>query len=154
MKKAAKHAIPFFFRLSHLYEPDYGFYEEEHFHRLVDLERKRALRSNTAPALLLLDLTGFGDEVEADPTLRKVASVLVSSTREVDAKGWYRYPAVLGILVADSIAAGGIPFSAGDAVLERLRANLAKNLTRSEVERIGFSFRTGWAPGDDLRAVQ
>ena len=154
MKKSPKHAIPFFFRLSHLYEPDYGFHEEEHFHRLADLERKRALRSNTAPALLLLDLTDFGNEAEADRTLRNVASVLFSSTREIDAKGWYRYPEVLGILVADSITTGGIPFSAGEAVLERLRANLAKSLTSSEIERIGFSYQTGLAPAGGLLAAQ
>ena len=50
--------------------------------------------------------------------------------------------------------AGGIPFSAGEAVLERLRANLAKSLTRSEIERIGFSYQTGLAPAGGLLAAQ
>ncbi len=142
MIKNAKRASPYFLRLSYLYESDYGLCAEEHFHHLVALEAKRALRSRTVPLLLLLGLTGFDEEKEADLVLRKVAPVLFSSTREVDAKGWHRYPDVLGILVADSIATGDSLLSATDAIVNRLRANLAKTLAGSTIERIRFFCQT------------
>jgi GGDEF domain-containing protein len=154
MKKTTKRAIPYLFRLSYLYESDYGLCTEEHFQELLDLETKRALRSNTVPLLVLLDLTGFEEKTEADRVLRNAASILFSSTREIDQKGWYRYPAVLGILVTDLIAAGDILPSARDTILDRLRANLAKTIAGSDVERIGFSCQTVVSSADARRSVQ
>lgn len=143
MKKTKQGQGPYLLRLSHLYESDHGLCTEGHFQQLLELESKRALRSGTVPLLVLLDLTDFENETEAECVLRNVASVLFSSTREIDEKGWYRYPDILGILVTDSITTGGILLSAGDVVTERLRANLAKRLAPSDVDRIGFSCQPG-----------
>ncbi len=139
MKKNANSALPYFLKLSHLYEPDHGLYTEEEFHRLVALEVKRASRSNTVPLLVLLDLTSFDEREEADRAVRKVAPVFFSSTREVDAKGWYRYPSILGILIVDLAPANDSLHTARDAVVDRLRTSLAKSLGSSDLERILFS---------------
>jgi hypothetical protein len=153
MIKNAKRASPYFLRLSYLYESDYGLCAEEHFHQLLALEAKRALRSRTVPLLLLLDLTGFDEGREADLVLRNVTPVLFSSTREVDAKGWHRYPGVLGVLVADSIATGDSLLSARDAIVDRLRANLAKTLASSDIERIRFSCQTVPSSSDSTQTT-
>ena len=142
MKKNAKSASPYFLRLFHLYESDYGLYEEEHFQELLDLETKRALRSKAAPLLLLLDLTAFEEKREGDRVLRNLAPVLFSSTREIDAKGWYRYPAVLGILIPDLIPTNDFLLLTRGAVIDRLRTDLAKALGSLDVERVGFSCQT------------
>jgi hypothetical protein len=142
MKKNAKSASPYFLRLFHLYESDYGLYKEEHFQELLDLETKRALRSKAAPLLLLLDLTAFEEKREGDRVLRNLAPALFSSTREIDAKGWYRYPAVLGILVPDLIATGDSLLSTKDTIVARLQTNLAKALGSLDVERIVVSCQT------------
>ena len=142
MKKITKPASPYFLRLFHLYESDYGLCAEEHFQELLDLETKRALRSNRVPLLLLLDLTAFEEKREGDRVLRNLAPVLFSSTREIDAKGWYRYPAVLGILVPDLIGTGGSLLSTRDAIVDRLRANLEKALGSWDLARIIFSCQT------------
>jgi hypothetical protein len=136
MKKNAKQRIPYFLRLSYLYESDHGLCAEEEFHRLLDMETKRALGSKTSPLLLLLDLTAFRGMGEGDRVLRNVASALFSSTREIDTKGWHRYPAVLGILVTDLIGAGDSLVSTRDAIVDRLRTNLAKTLNSSDLDRI------------------
>lgn len=142
MKTNANRVVPYLFRLSYLYESDYGLYPEEEFHRLVELETKRAARSKAASLMLLLDVTAFQEEREEDRVLRNLAQVLFSSTREIDAKGWYRYPAVLGILVTDVIATGDSMLSTRDTIFDRLRANLAKALGSLDVERIKFSWQT------------
>jgi hypothetical protein len=154
MKKNAKSASPYFLRLFHLYESDYGLYKEEHFQELLDLETKRALRSKAAPLLLLLDLTAFEEKREGDRVLRNLAPVLLSSTREIDAKGWYRYPAVLGILVPDLIATGDSLLPTRDTIVDRLRTDLTKALGSLDVERIGFSCQTLPSPLEATRAAE
>jgi hypothetical protein len=142
MKTNANRVIPHVLSLSYLYESDYGLCAEEHFHQLVDLETKRAARSKTISLLLSLDVTAFEGQSKGDRVLRSVTSVLFSSTREIDAKGWYRYPAVLGILVTDVIATGDSLVSTRDIIVDRLRTHLEKALGSLDVERIGFSCQT------------
>jgi len=139
--------------LSYLYESDYGLLAEEHFHGLVGLETKRAQRSDKLHLLLLMDLPGFEEKRKEDRVLRAVASVLFSSTREADAKGWHRCPAVLGVLFTDLITTGNSLHSSKDAIVNRLRANLAKTLAISDVERIGFSCETILSSADGVRRV-
>jgi hypothetical protein len=103
------------------------------------METKRALWSKTLPLLLLLDLTAFRGMGEGDRVLRNVASALFSSTKEIDTKGWHRYPAVLGILVTDLIGASDSLVSTRDAIVDGLRTNLAKTLNSSDLDRILFS---------------
>ncbi len=136
MNKNRNLTIPYFLRLSYLYESDHGLYAEEEFHRLVDLETKRAARSKTVSLLLLLDLTGFEAAREGDRLIRDLASALFASTREVDAKGWHRYRRVLGVLVTDVQATLDSLHSTRDAIVDRLRVNLARTLDSSDVQRI------------------
>ncbi len=154
MKKNAKPASPYFLRLFHLYESDYGLYAEEHFQELLDLETKRALRSKRVPLLLLLDLTAFEEKREGDRVLRNLAPVLFSFTREIDAKGWYRYPTILGILVPDLIGTGGSLLSTRDTIVDRLRTNLTKALGSWDLERIVFSCQTVPSLLDATRAAE
>ena len=142
MNKNANLMIPYFLKLSYLYESDHGLYAEEEFHRLVDLETKRAARSKTVSLLLLLDLTGFEGKREGDRVVRNVASALFASTREVDAKGWHQYPAALGVLVTDVTATRDSLRSTRDAIVDRLRVNLARTLDSSDVQRIRLSCLT------------
>jgi len=137
--KASRGAIPYFFRLSHLYESDHGLCAEDHFRELLNLETKRAARSKTVSLLLLLDVAAFEEQSEGDRVLSNVTSVLFSSTREIDAKGWYQYPAVLGILVTDLIATSDALLSTRDAIVDRLRTDLAKALGSLVMGRIKFS---------------
>jgi hypothetical protein len=153
VNRNAKLASPYFLRLFHLYESDYGLCAEEHFQELLDLEMKRALRSKTLPLLLLLDFTGFEEKREGDRVLRNLAPVLFSCTREIDAKGWYRYPAVLGILMPDLIATSDSLLSTRNTMVDRLRTNLAKALGSLAVERIGFSCQTLPSPLEATRAA-
>ena len=154
MKEIAKTASPYFLRLFHLYESDYGFCAEEHFQELLHLETKRALRNKTVPLLLLLDLTAFEEEKEGDRMLRNLAPALFSSTREIDAKGWYRYPAVLGIIVPDLIAISDSLLPTRDTIVDRLRTNLTKALGSLDAERIGLSCQTPPSPLGATRAAE
>jgi hypothetical protein len=150
MNKNTNLFFPYFLRLSHLYESDLGLYEEEEFRRLVDLEVKRSARSKTVSLLLLLDLTYFHGKTEGDSVIRNIASALFASTSEVDAKGWHQFPSVLGLLITDLIEADDYLNGARDAIVTRVRKNLAKNLNSSDLERILFSCHFCSLPGNDL----
>jgi hypothetical protein len=140
MKTNPNRLSPYFLRLSHLYESDHGLFGEEEFHRLMDLEAKRGQRSGMVSLLLLLDLNGFQGKREGDRVIKDVASALFASTREIDAIGWHRYPTTLGILVTDVTATLDSLGSKRDAILGRLRVNLATIIGSSDLARVGFSF--------------
>jgi hypothetical protein len=139
MKKITNNLFPHLLKLSYLYEPDLGLFAEEEFRRILDLETKRAARCGITFLLLLLDLGYFRGFTEEDRVIRKAASALFASTSEVDAKGWYRYPTVIGTLVTDIAGMGDYPLLMKNETMTRVHTNLAKNLNRSELERIVFS---------------
>src|SRR6266851_4643827 len=66
-----------------------GLLEEETFHNMLALERRRAERSRKTFVLMVLE-TSASVEVEAGDRLKsQVTSVLLNSTRETDLVGWY-----------------------------------------------------------------
>ena len=137
-----KNVVPYFLRLSYLYESDHGLFAEEEFRRLIDLEARRAARSKTVSLLLLLDITAFQGRRELDWITRNVASALFASTREVDAKGWYQYPDVLGVLATDVAATYDSICSTRNDITDELRVSLVGTLDEQDVRRIRFSCRT------------
>ncbi len=140
MRNNKKQKPPYFFKLYHLYESDYGLYSEEDFQKIVGLERKRATKAAVSPMLLLLDLTSAVSSGERDQVLKDVVPVLFSMTSEIDVKGWYHHPTVLGVLIMGSAAANH-SLSAPEALIARLSANLMKSINKWHEEPIQCSAR-------------
>ncbi len=102
---------------------DYELYEEEQFHYLLYLERKRLERSNRPVLLMLLDVGTFGRHKDKENLVPGLAAALFSVTRETDIKGWYRDGSILGVLFCDVVEAkdGAL---AREAILNRIRRAL------------------------------
>ncbi len=76
-----------------------GLYIEHYFNDRLSFERKRTERSKNPFLLMLLDLKECG--TREDRIIREITSVLISSTRETDIKGWYRHHSVIGVIFTE-----------------------------------------------------
>jgi hypothetical protein len=85
------------------FSPSDTYYSEEYFQRMLILERKRSKQSGKPFMLILLDIGKLlkGKEKEKKIILQKLVSVLNSSTREIDIKGWYTQDSIIGIICQD-----------------------------------------------------
>lgn len=84
-----------------LFEGADGLYGEEYFKEILCLERKRTERSRKPFLLMLLDIGGLLSASGQDGVIPKTASVLASTTREIDVKGWYRAGSVIGVIYTE-----------------------------------------------------
>jgi hypothetical protein len=90
---------------------------EEYFQRMLILERLRSRRTGKPFMLMLLDIGKLlkGKRAEKAFVLRRLISVLNSSTRAIDLKGWYMLDSIIGIICQD------VQGRHGDAVSGRIK---------------------------------
>ncbi|MGA9529593.1 MAG: sugar transferase [Terriglobales bacterium] len=114
---------------------------EETFHRLISLERKRSERSQRPFVLLLVEananegLNGWGDK--RTRLLLDLISALQAATRETDATGWYKENSVIGVMFTEIVLDNNLVLS---TILARLGAVLREKLDAEQFNRIKFSF--------------
>ena len=115
-----------------------GILNEEAFHRMISLERKRTERSRKPFLLMLLDM---GDGLRSDKNgkaLDKILSALSLSTRETDVTGWYKNNSVVGVMFTE--------FGAEDrnailsTMMTRVSETLRNNLNSQQFGLISISF--------------
>jgi hypothetical protein len=71
---------------------------EEHFRKILSIERKRMERSGQ-PFVLMLVHTGKALQAEGGRIILKgITKALSASTRETDLQGWYNNGAVIGVI--------------------------------------------------------
>ena len=99
---------------------DFPLCPETAFHDLVGRELRRTSRIGRPFLLVLFDIPGCTSAEMA----RKVGSVLSSSTRETDTKGWYAEGATVGMLCTEFGGANSIN-AAEEAIVGRLRQRLS-----------------------------
>jgi lipopolysaccharide/colanic/teichoic acid biosynthesis glycosyltransferase len=75
--------------------------QEETFHSMLTLERRRAERSRKPFVLMLLDASAFDNAEAASQFMSRVSSVLLKCTRETDLIGWHRKGLVLGVIFTE-----------------------------------------------------
>src|SRR5437868_14275997 len=75
--------------------------DQESFHELISLERKRTERSGSPFALMLIDIAGAIIARLSPQLLDKVLSVLLEVSRETDAIGWYETDSVIGVMFTE-----------------------------------------------------
>ena len=115
-----------------------GVLNEEAFHRMISLERKRTERSRKPFLLMLLDM---GNGLRSDKNgkaLDKILSALSLSTRETDVTGWYKNNSVVGVMFTE--------FGAEDrnsilsTMMTRVSETLRNNLSSQQFGLISISF--------------
>jgi lipopolysaccharide/colanic/teichoic acid biosynthesis glycosyltransferase len=85
--------------------------QEESFHTMLTLERRRAERSRKPFVLMLVDANALAEKKSANRLLSRVTSVLLKSTRETDLVGWYEKGVVLGVIFTEICPEGKNPIS-------------------------------------------
>jgi len=114
-----------------------GILNEEAFHRMISLERKRTERSRKPFLLMLLNI---GNSLRSDKNgkaLDKILSALSLSTRETDFTGWYR---------SDSIGVMFTEFGNDDrnailsTMMTRVSETLRDNLSSQQFGLISIEF--------------
>jgi lipopolysaccharide/colanic/teichoic acid biosynthesis glycosyltransferase len=78
-----------------------GALNEEAFHRMISLERKRAERSHKPFLLMLLDIGEAASTNNRDSSLSKILAVLSLTTRETDVVGWYKNATTVGAMFTE-----------------------------------------------------
>jgi exopolysaccharide biosynthesis polyprenyl glycosylphosphotransferase len=115
-----------------------GVLNEEAFHRIISLERKRTERSRKPFLLMLLDM---GNRLRSDKqgkALDKILSALSLSTRETDVTGWYQTNSVVGVMFTE--------FGLDDrntilsTMMSRVSETLRSNLSSQQFNLISISF--------------
>ena len=116
--------------------------DEDAFHRVLSLERKRTARSHKPFLLMLLDM---GDELSVDHgeiNLLKILDVLSGATRETDVVGWHKHGVVVGAMFTELDAEERKTIL--NSMLSRMSGALQTNLTFEQFNQITISFH--WFP--------
>lgn len=111
---------------------------EEAFHRMISLERKRSERSRK-PFLLTLVDTGTSLPAQKNgKVLQKILAALSTATRETDVTGWYKNSSVIGVMFTEITTDD--KYSIVSTMLERISSTLRENLTSEQFSQISLSF--------------
>jgi hypothetical protein len=80
--------------------PENSYSSEEYFQRMLILERMKSQKTGKPFLLILLDVKKLtqGKKAEKAFVMRRLISVLDSSTRDIDIKGWYMIDSIIGII--------------------------------------------------------
>jgi hypothetical protein len=98
------------------------FSSEEYFHRMLILERMKSQKTGKPFMLVLLNIDKLikGKRTEKAFVLRRLVSVLNSSMRDIDFKGWYMFGSIIGIICQN------VPEKHLDKVTGRLKHKLSE----------------------------
>lgn len=111
-------------------------YNEEAFRYFLQVERKRASRSNSRFLLLLVDLTRDAQQrANFDPaTGAKLFAAMLPCLRETDFIGWYRQGRVASAVLTQIGDTPGLEVS--NLVADRVREALVQSLPSSFASRL------------------
>ena len=96
--------------------------QEQVFHSMLTLERRRAERSRSSFVLMLLDAGALAGTETSVHLMSQVASVVQKTTRETDLVGWYKNGLVLGVIFTET----SVEFK--DSITEILRSKVVNAL--------------------------
>lgn len=111
-------------------------FQEQVFHDMLLLERRRAERSRKSFVLMLLDASAFL-EGTAESMLSSVTSVILRSTRETDLIGWYKDGSVLGVIFTEVSLESGSPIT--DVLRSKVVHALHAELSGECTSRLGIT---------------
>jgi exopolysaccharide biosynthesis polyprenyl glycosylphosphotransferase len=75
--------------------------EEDTFHTMLALERRRAERSGKPFVLMLLDAHALFQNGNSTRLLEQLTSAVLASSRETDLIGWYKQGSILGVIFTE-----------------------------------------------------
>ncbi len=112
--------------------------DETTFRRMIAIERKRTERSKAPFVLMLLEAVGDRGPKKNAMTLNRVATALLSASRDTDLVGWYKEDAIVGTMFTGLIV--NDKRAVLDTFLAKVSAALQEELTADEFNRVRISF--------------
>jgi len=112
--------------------------DDQSFHKMIALERKRSERSHKSFLLMLLDA---GDQLPSQPNgeaLGKILAALSLATRETDVTGWYQNNATVGVMFTE--IASEDRHSIVGTLLTRISVALRSSLSLDLFNQVSISF--------------
>ncbi len=111
-------------------------YPQEAFEERLHRELARSLRSQRPFLLMLIDFSVCGPGEELTILAERIASVLSSSTRETDVKGWYAEGAVIGTLFTEFGSMRDAVDAAEKVIVGRLYEDLSTTVSAEDMLRV------------------
>lgn len=118
-------------------EEEYPFYHKSQLHHMIRIEQKRTDRSKKPFLLLLLDISAFTAKERHKETLEKIKSVLSSSLREADVKGWFDHNKIIGVIFPEIAL---INANAIERIIHKIHARFCEKLNPELVKKFSLSF--------------
>jgi len=118
--------------------PERDFFNQEAFHRVISLERRRTERSHKPFLLMLLDMGDHLPSESNERSLSQLLNALLASTRETDVIGWYESDKVIGVMFTE-ICLEDRKTIVG-TMISRLSDILRDNPTLEQFSRVSISF--------------
>jgi lipopolysaccharide/colanic/teichoic acid biosynthesis glycosyltransferase len=112
--------------------------DEPTFRRMIAIERKRTERSTAPFVLMLLEAAGDQGPKKSAMTLNRVATALLSASRDTDLVGWYKNDAIVGTMFTGLIV--NDKRAVLDTFLAKVSAALQEQLTADEFNQVRISF--------------
>jgi lipopolysaccharide/colanic/teichoic acid biosynthesis glycosyltransferase len=109
--------------------------QENVFHSMLTLERRRAERSRKPFVLMLLD-TNL-ENGTAEVILRQAVEIVIASKRETDLVGWYKRGAILGVIFTEVSVEGELPIT--ETLRTKIETAFVKHLGRDRASKIAIS---------------
>jgi hypothetical protein len=118
-------------------EDDHIFYEKNHFHHLLHVEKMRAERSQKPLLLMLLDVSSVMNNGASNNTAARIKEALCPALREVDIRGWYNYNQTIGVIFTEM---SSIDSSAIEAIIQKIHRHFCEKIDRELINKINIFF--------------
>jgi len=112
--------------------------DDQSFHKMIALERKRSERSHKSFLLMLLDSGGQLPSQQNGEALGKILAALSLATRETDITGWYQNNATVGVMFTE--IASEDRNSIVSTLLTRISVALKSSLSLDQFNQVSISF--------------
>jgi exopolysaccharide biosynthesis polyprenyl glycosylphosphotransferase len=111
-----------------------GLFNQQFFHELLQLERKRSERSRETFFLVIINLKDLLVTTALDTKIIKnIVSAIAGCSRETDVRGWHEDPVSIGIIYTK------VNKDAVDNIISKLMATLARTLGEDHCRLIGVT---------------
>ena len=129
-------------------------FQEQTFHRMLALERRRAERSRKPFVLMLLDAQAVLEHRNGTALVERFTSATCDATRETDFVGWYKEGAILAVIFTEVSLNGKHPITEvlQSKVVKALRDRLGHKLV-SNLAVTTHLFPESWDKDDPDRVA-
>ena len=110
--------------------------DESLFKRLLLLERRRAERTGTRFALMLVDMEELGSRLKPE-VMEELGRAIGATMRETDITGWHKNASVLGVIL--TTLNGACRQTLESVVIERTRKVISRHSAAAGGEHIWIS---------------